>query len=65
MCSIDTTDGDGFLVGSDIAPCRFKGIIGCNEKDVVSEGTGYIKEGAPFWFVWSVRSEQRIAGDAV
>ena len=63
--SIDTADGDGLLVGSDIAPCKFKGIIGCIEKDVVSEGTGYIKEGAPSWFVWSVRSVRRIAGDAV
>ena len=31
----------------------------------MSEGTGYIKEGAPSWFVLSVRSVQRIAGDAV
>ena len=29
--SIDTADGDGLLVGSDIAPCRLKGIIGCVE----------------------------------
>ena len=29
--SIDTADGDGLLVGSEIAPCRFKGIIGCIE----------------------------------
>ena len=31
----------------------------------MSEGTGYIKEGAPSWFVWSARSVQGIAGDAV
>ena len=29
--SIDTADGDGLLVGGDIAPCRLKGIIGCIE----------------------------------
>ena len=29
--SIDTADGDVLLVGSDIAPCRFKGIIRCIE----------------------------------
>ena len=29
--AIDTADGDGLLVGSDIAPYRFKGIIRCIE----------------------------------